>query len=59
MRCCTGYDGCFYGRVRVIVEEVEERDITNKVMLRKLKVLRKEMYRGLLQPGQLQKKQSR
>jgi hypothetical protein len=33
-------------RVRVIVEEAEERRITNQAMLYQLSVLRKEMYRG-------------
>uniref|UniRef100_A0ACD5VFE7 Uncharacterized protein n=1 Tax=Avena sativa TaxID=4498 RepID=A0ACD5VFE7_AVESA len=33
-------------RVRVIVEEAEERRITNQAMLHQLSILRKEMYRG-------------
>uniref|UniRef100_A0A0E0HW17 NB-ARC domain-containing protein n=1 Tax=Oryza nivara TaxID=4536 RepID=A0A0E0HW17_ORYNI len=33
-------------RVRIIVEEADERIITNQVMLQQLNILRKEMYRG-------------
>uniref|UniRef100_A0A0E0HW64 NB-ARC domain-containing protein n=2 Tax=Oryza TaxID=4527 RepID=A0A0E0HW64_ORYNI len=33
-------------RARVIVEEADERFITNQAMLQKLNILRKEMYRG-------------
>ncbi|KAF0926890.1 hypothetical protein E2562_027744 [Oryza meyeriana var. granulata] len=33
-------------RVRIIVEEADERLITNQAMLKKLNILRKEMYRG-------------
>jgi hypothetical protein len=33
-------------RVHVIVEEADERHISNQAMLRQLSQLRKEMYRG-------------
>uniref|UniRef100_A0A0D9WUX1 Rx N-terminal domain-containing protein n=1 Tax=Leersia perrieri TaxID=77586 RepID=A0A0D9WUX1_9ORYZ len=33
-------------RARIIVEEAEERLITNHAMLQQLNILRKEMYRG-------------
>ncbi|XP_062188666.1 putative disease resistance RPP13-like protein 1 [Phragmites australis] len=33
-------------RVRVVVEEAEERRITNQAMLHQLSMMRKEMYRG-------------
>uniref|UniRef100_A0A0D9V0R0 NB-ARC domain-containing protein n=1 Tax=Leersia perrieri TaxID=77586 RepID=A0A0D9V0R0_9ORYZ len=33
-------------RVRIIVEDAEERHVTNKAMLNQLNILRKEMYRG-------------
>uniref|UniRef100_J3KZR7 NB-ARC domain-containing protein n=1 Tax=Oryza brachyantha TaxID=4533 RepID=J3KZR7_ORYBR len=33
-------------RVRIIVEDAEERHVTNQAMLHQLNILRKEMYRG-------------
>ncbi|XP_052153786.1 putative disease resistance protein RGA3 [Oryza glaberrima] len=33
-------------RVRIIIEDAEERHVTNQAMLHQLNILRKEMYRG-------------